>query len=346
MTHLRPTRRLPGMLLAAAVIYVFATNSQVVWLYLVSALVLGLAVVGLLAPWYTVRRLRPGLVAHSRRGFVPPLAQDRDRVFVGDLVYLDIRLGDGLAPVEFLGMTRPGGAHVRLEGQERSSAGLVAAVSAEQRGIMRLAGVRIASSWPLGIARAEHEAPLQFEVVVHPRYALPADARRRGTREPTGSSSNRGPGEEFLGLREYHSGDSQRSVHWPTTARTGRLMVVETPRESSNSSAYLLDLGAREGAGAELAVQVAASLAAGNVATGVPVTMAIPGKQRAVQRWPEVLAALADARPLQPGPRQVPAGAVEISASGSNVTMVQGDRVCVVDAAMDLQDALSAWEAD
>ena len=56
---LRPTRRFPGMLVASLTIYVFATNSQVIWLYLVAALVAGLAVVGLAGPALSLRRLRP-----------------------------------------------------------------------------------------------------------------------------------------------------------------------------------------------------------------------------------------------------------------------------------------------
>jgi len=333
------------MLLAATVVYVFATNSQVIWLYLVSALVLGLAVVGLLAPWYTIRRLRPRLVGHSRQGFVPPLDQDRQRVFVDDLLYLEVELGDVLAPVEFVGLSDARGTAATLAGQERTSTGIRLALVAEQRGLWRLAAVRVASSWPLGIARAERKVPLQFEVVVHPRYALPVQGRRRGTHEPAGASSHRGPGEEFLGLREYQHGDSQRSVHWPTTARTGRMMVIETAREASNSSAYAVNLEAGQGESTELAVQLAASLAAGNVAERVPLTMAIPGQPRQLQRWPEVLAGLATARTGKLAPGSLSQGGVEITASGEQVTIAQGDRVQVIDAATKLEAALEAWQA-
>jgi uncharacterized protein (DUF58 family) len=342
--NLRPTRRLPGMLVAALVIYVFATNSQVVWLYLVAALVGGLAVIGLLAPWLTVRRLRPRLAGHSRSGFVPPLAQDRDRVFDGDEVTLRIELGEARSPVELVDLRGADGSIVPIQAQSWLDTGVTARITATRRGLMRLAAVTVASSWPLGIARARREVRLDFEVMVHPRYVLPAEARRHGSREPAGITASRGQGDEFLGLREYRSGDSQRRVHWPTTARTGTLMVVETARESSNSSAYALDLGGDSGEAAELAVRVAASLGAGNVAAGIPLMMSVPGQPRHVQRWPEIIAALARAQPGDASAGRIPREAVRISAGAGQVTVTRGEATVVLDAGLDLEAALGALE--
>lgn len=340
--RLRPTRRLPGMLLASLVIYVFATNSQVIWLYLVSALVAGLAVIGVAAPWLTLRRLRPKLRGHSRSGFLPPLAQDRARAFVGDLVSLELDLGEGGAPVELTALRGPGGAAVAIEDQVTGSTGITARVRARDRGAMRLQTVMLASSWPLGVARAERDVELDFEVLVHPVYGIPPEARRQGRREPVGVSAVRGEGEEFLGLREYRSGDSRRRVHWPTTARTGTLMVVETAKESSNSNAYIVSLGEGDPGAVELAVQVAASLAAGNVAAGVPLTMSVPGHPRHVQRWTEVLSALARARPGDLDGGRPPRDALRIRAAGRQVVVDRGSSSTVLEADLTLEAALRA----
>ena len=334
------------MLFAALVIYVFATNSQVIWLYLVSALVAGLAMIGVAAPWLTLKRLRPRLAGHARSGFAAPLAQDRERVFVGDLVSLRIELGEARAPVELLNLRRPDGMVVPLEGTELLATGVAAHITARTRGVLGFAGVRLASSWPLGVARATREVSFDFEVVVHPQYLIPPEARRMGIREPAGVSATRGSGEEFLGLREYRSGDSQRRVHWPTSARTGTLMVIETAQESSNSSAYELDLGPDEGDAAELAVQVAASLAAGNVAAGVLLTMAVPGQPRPVHRWSEILSALARTRPGDASVGRVPREALRISAAGRHVAVKRGDSIQVLDADLDLETALGALASD
>jgi uncharacterized protein (DUF58 family) len=44
-----------------------------------------------------------------------------------------------------------------------------------------------------------------------------------------------------MGVREYRPGDSQRHVHWPSTARTGTVMVRELEEERSRRLAILVD---------------------------------------------------------------------------------------------------------
>ncbi|MFN2463499.1 MAG: DUF58 domain-containing protein [Candidatus Dormibacteria bacterium] len=346
MVRVRPTRRLPGMLLAALVIYVFATNSQVIWLYLVSALIAGLALVGLVAPLLTVRRIRPTLSAHRRAGFSAPLPQDRARVFAGDRVTLEIELGEPRAPVEVVGLFEADHVPLAIGATRWSPTGLRVEFETPTRGVLQLSGMRLATSWPLGIARAERSVDLTLAIVVHPVYALPPQGRRPGAREPAGSSASRGAGEEFLGLREFRSGDSQRRVHWPTSARSGRLIVVETARESSNSNFYDLDLGDVPADAAELAVQVAASLVAGNIVAGAPMSIAIPGQSRALQRWPDVLAALARARPGDPRPGRTPHGAQGLSVDGAILRVRRGDKVVILSARTELQAALEALDAN
>jgi len=336
---LRPTRRLPGMLAAASTVYLFATNSQVIWLYLVAALIGALAVVGLLAPALAVRRLHPRLRGWTRTGFTPPLAQDRARVFAGDRLALALDLGEDRPPVHVTAL-RTNSVEIPADSGITGSTATVELL-AGGRGELALTAMRMESSWPLGIGRAHRWVPLQLAVVVHPRYALPIDDRRQGTREPVGASSARGPGDEFLGLREYQSGDSQRRIHWPTSARTGTLMVIETAQESSNATSYELELAADAEEAAELAVGLAASLAAGNVAAGVPMAMSIPGSGRQVARWNEVLTGLALTRPGMAAPARRGRDAVRVSAAGRQVTVARGAETRVVDAGTALVDALA-----
>ena len=339
--RLRPTRRLPGMVLAAGVIYLFATNSQVVWLYLVSALVLAIALVGLVAPAVVLRRLNPRLEGHRREGFHAPLAQDHGRLFAGDRLTLVIDLGTTAPPVE-LGPARCGGRSVPVQGQVSGAWGL-AELEAGPRGRLRIDAVRLATSWPLGIARASRWVPVAMEPVVHPRYALPRDQRRQGSREPSGISARRGAGDEFLGLREYRSGDSQRRIHWPTTARAGSLMVVETAEESSNSGTYELELGAdATPEAADLAVALTASLGAANIAGGIPLAMGVPGQARHLHRWSEALAALATAGAGEAPPSRHGRDAARVAAAGRQVSWSRGESSQVLDAATPLEEALAA----
>lgn len=329
------------MILAALVFYVFATNSEVIWLYLIAALIAALVVVGAIAPLLAARRLRPRLVGFSRTGFLPPLAQDRGRVFAGDRVTIVFELGEDRPPVA-LGPFRDAAgrsvaADCRVEGRQA-----VLELAAGPRGSLQLVGLLLASSWPLGIVRVERWVPVDFSVLVHPRYALPRDDRRLGTRDPIGSAAVRGPGDEFLGLREYRSGDSQRRIHWPTSARTGTLMVVETAQESSNSTLYELALAEGAGEAAELAIGITASLAAGNVASGVPMAMAVPGQLRALRRWGDALAALAQTIPGQATPATRGRDALKISAGADGIEVQRAGAAWVLDGGLVLDEALEA----
>ena len=51
----------------------------------------------------------------------------------------------------------------------------------------------------------------------------------------------RGQGPDYLGIREYRPGDSMRHVHWPSTARTGTVMVREFEEEQTRRLAIVLD---------------------------------------------------------------------------------------------------------
>ncbi|MEA2683188.1 MAG: hypothetical protein QOK05_1516 [Chloroflexota bacterium] len=339
--RVRPTRRLPGLLFAALTFYIFATNSQVIWLYLVAALMAALVVVGTIAPLIVVRRARPRLARFSRTGFVPPLTQDRGRIFAGDLLVLVYEMGETQPPVELGPLLAKSGRTIAA-GSRVAGTEAIVELDAGARGAIDLDAVRVASSWPLGVVRAERWVRAEFSAVVHPRYALPPDDRRHGTLEPVGAAAVRGPGDEFLGLREYRSGDSQRRIHWPTSARTGTLMVIETAQESSNSTHYELALAAADAPATELAVGLAASLAAGNVVAGVPMGMSIPGQARVLRRWGDVLDALAVAFPGEPAAASRSRDSIKVKAEGAQVMVNRGDSTQVLDGGLDLAEALAA----
>lgn len=57
------------------------------------------------------------------------------------------------------------------------------------------------------------------------------------------TSRRTGVSEEFIGIREYRPGDSQRIVHWKSTARHGKIMVKEFQEELTTFVTFFLDLG-------------------------------------------------------------------------------------------------------
>ncbi|MHC4470752.1 MAG: DUF58 domain-containing protein [Planctomycetota bacterium] len=97
------------------------------------------------------------------------------------------------------------------------------------RGIYRILGADLVSTWPLGLLRARRRIEAFEELVVYP---APADLPE--------SVSGRGGLGEILGacgapegllqpssLREYVPGDELRRVHWKASARRGELVITE-----------------------------------------------------------------------------------------------------------------------
>ena len=67
---------------------------------------------------------------------------------------------------------------------------------------------------------------------------------------------------EYRSLRQYQPGDDPRDVHWRSSARRNVPVVREYERDSADTLWLCLDLRAAPGEAAELACEIAATLAA------------------------------------------------------------------------------------
>ena len=156
-------------------------------------------------------------------------------------------------------------------------------IEPQMRGVYTLGPVRIETTDPLGLFTFSVPLNVQTELIVHPD---PVPARdwavggegMHGLRERDGKT-RRGEGMDFHGVRPYREGDMLRRVHWPTTARTGKLAVVEFERAYQQDIIVCLDLrkaihfGKGRESTLEYAVKVAATLAARTHAAGGGVTL-------------------------------------------------------------------------
>ncbi|CAN5619262.1 DUF58 domain-containing protein [soil metagenome] len=86
----------------------------------------------------------------------------------------------------------------------------------------------------------------------------------------------------FSSLRQYVMGDDLRRIHWPTTARTGELMVRTHVDTSQPRATLVLDTRAEvwDESSFEEGVEVVASLAEGCRRTGNTVDLRIVGEDR------------------------------------------------------------------
>jgi uncharacterized protein (DUF58 family) len=139
-----------------------------------------------------------------------------------------------------------------------------------RRGRFSLGPVWVTSGDPFGIFRVSRKLTDGTTVVVYPR-AVPLPRFGRVPGELPGGSLQ-GVRVQFStpnvsSVREYRPGDAVNRIHWPTTARTTRLMVREFELDPTADVWIVLDLNADVHAGSglasteEYAVTAAASLA-------------------------------------------------------------------------------------
>jgi uncharacterized protein (DUF58 family) len=88
-----------------------------------------------------------------------------------------------------------------------------------ERGLHNVPRLTLETSFPLGLFRAWAYAQRDVQYLVYPKadqqHGLPIDLSYQQSLE-----GDRGHGaDDFAGLRNYHSGDSLRHIHWKTVAR-------------------------------------------------------------------------------------------------------------------------------
>jgi len=141
-------------------------------------------------------------------------------------------------------------------------------IRAMKRGLYRWSGVTVTGTDALGLvtkSRNFETAPAEMLVLPQPlplSLDLPS-AAGWGVNESE-SGQTRGAGIEPRGIRQYRFGDSLRHVHWPSTARTGQLLVKEFEAGTQAAAAFCI----QHGAGTEIGSGAATTLEqmCGNVA--------------------------------------------------------------------------------
>jgi uncharacterized protein (DUF58 family) len=139
-----------------------------------------------------------------------------------------------------------------------------------RRGRFSLGPVWVTSGDPFGIFRTSRKLADGTNIVVYPR-AVPLPGFGRVPGELPGGALQ-GVRVQFstpnvTSVREYRPGDAFNRIHWPTTARTNRLMVREFELDPTADVWLVLDLDADVHAGSglesteEYAVTATASLA-------------------------------------------------------------------------------------
>ncbi|MCC7362514.1 MAG: DUF58 domain-containing protein [Anaerolineales bacterium] len=300
---MKPTRRGWGLAGLALGCYFFANQTQVGWLYVLSALAAALLLATWGLPHRMLRGLRPSRLVNGAALAVEPNPAAGDSLTVtltltntGRLPALQVTGVETCAPAPAADRTLPLFIPFLATGQ---AAPLTYAVTCARRGWFPFGPVRLASRAPFGFWAAQRLAPVEGPegVLIFPE-TRPLTRLDLFDRAPAveASLARAGVGGEFLGVREYRPGDPPRHVHWRTTARAGRLVVREFAEEQQPALTLALDLSAAARLGGEddntleLGIKLAASLARHAHERGLPVTLltnnpAWPAPAGPVSEW-------------------------------------------------------------
>ncbi|MFK7918990.1 MAG: DUF58 domain-containing protein [Ilumatobacter sp.] len=157
---------------------------------------------------------------------------------------------------------------------------VTSALPTRRRGVFALGPLDISKIDPFFLAagrwRNEEEHPTS--VTVHPKvYELigPQGSSRVVENESIVRRAAADPMSGFVSMREYVAGDDPRLIHWPTTARTGMLMVREHVEVRRPEFTIVLDAGAAVGTESDFEemVDVAATLAVHALRTGLDIVV-------------------------------------------------------------------------
>lgn len=184
------------------------------------------------------------------------------------------------------------------------------AVTAKKRGCYPLEWITMTALDPLGIFAFSRRFRVQSEFLVLPRPQPIVDlmlsgAERYGFRDLP-IAATRGSGIDPDGVREYVPGDPLRRMHWKSTARTGRLNVIEFEEARAMNVVLALDICRKSHRGSgrhstlEYLIQAAASLAQEALRQGASIRLLTGGEQgrdtgssRGVDHFYVILAELA-----------------------------------------------------
>ena len=252
-------------------------------------------------------------VALARRSVTLERGVSRTALVEGDQLEVDVVLRGGGRPAGEVRLRERLGERTAPDVRLRRDRPTRVSFSSLPRGVHRLGPATIELRDPLGLAQAQVAlAPGQL-VRVRPRAAALAGTFLDAGTGPGGrgrSSALRASGTEPHGVRTYRDGESLRAVHWPSSARTGRLMVREMEELSREDVTVVVDLALDGAAGPpgassmDEAARVAASLVREQAARGRQVGLVLAGPeptrigiQGLGRGWEDALDALAGAAP-------------------------------------------------
>ncbi|MBN1811143.1 MAG: DUF58 domain-containing protein [Anaerolineae bacterium] len=242
-----PTARSVTLLVAAFLLYLFGNQTQVGWMFVMSALLAGTV----LAAWMLNRHSLRGVGIEREVGESPNAELYEGKVVTINLVFRNtarllaaqVRTTERCPLAESSSPQRRMGLFVPLLAPRRGGADFEYEVEIDRRGVHEFPPLELSSHAPFGFFRRHCRIDLPTRVLVYPEVRRLRHFRLLDHRLALEVVRPRaGVGTEILGVRPFRSGDSPRRIHWRSVARTGRLISKEFVDESRPGLTLILDV--------------------------------------------------------------------------------------------------------
>lgn len=165
-------------------------------------------------------------------------------------------------------------------------------VNCYKRGLWKIGPVTVVSQDALGFFKTRKVINVFSEILVYPNlfriFSFPQMASGSVSWMGVETARISGDSHEFFGVREYQKGDAMSRIHWPSSARHGRLIVKQFERNAVQEATIALDLkkghdiGSGKDTTLEYAVKIAGSIARYLINEGVLVQMVGYSKEAVV----------------------------------------------------------------
>lgn len=239
---IHPTGRAYGFLGTALALYFFGNQTQVGWLYVMSALLAGIAA----AAWWLNRRSLAGVT--GERSISPVELYEGDSVNVTLTLQAGKRAAEHIRTAEHCPLAAPdsGQREVSVFVPVLPAAGQVEftyQVMADRRGVHEFPALHLISRAPFGLFIRQASLNVPSRTLVYPEVRT-IHRLSLFDKQPAAQSSavRAGLGGEVIGARPYRPGDSPRHIHWRSVARTGVLISKEFADETQPGLSLVLDL--------------------------------------------------------------------------------------------------------
>jgi uncharacterized protein (DUF58 family) len=242
-----PTARTVTLLVAAFLLYLFGNQTQVGWMFVMSALLAGTVLAAWMLNRHSLRRVvvergvgeSPNAELYEGEAIKIRLAFRNTARFLAAQIRATER-----CPLAGLGSSqRRMDLFVPLLAPRRSGAEFEYEVEIDRRGVHEFPPLELSSRAPFGFFCRHRRIDLPTRVLVYPEVRRLPHFRlldRRLALEVVRPRA--GVGTEILGVRPFRSGDLPRRIHWRSVARTGRLISKEFVDESRPGLTLVLDV--------------------------------------------------------------------------------------------------------